>query len=115
MSQFRDAYGEFRRLEVEVAGISIDSPYSHRVWAKELELGFPMVSDMERTFLREYDALGPPRPLLGEIAQYHAFLIDAEGVLRGVWYQPETPALSPIKEVLGAAATLSAPGAVERS
>jgi peroxiredoxin Q/BCP len=114
MSQFRDAYGEFRRLDVEVAGISIDSPYSHRVWAKELELEFPMVSDMERTLLREYDALGQPRPLLGELAQYHAFLMDAEGVLRGIWYQPETPALSPIEEVLSATRALSERDAAER-
>jgi peroxiredoxin len=103
VSQFRDRYGEFRRLEIEVASISIDSPYSHRVWAEELEIPFPMASDMERTLLRRYDALGPPRPLLGELGRYHAFLMDAEGVLRGVWYQPETPALSPIDEVAAAA------------
>ena len=106
MSQFRDAYGEFRRLEVEVTSVSIDSPYTHRVWAEELSIPFPMLSDMERTLLRAYDALGPTRPMLGELGQYHAFLMDAEGVLRGVWYMPEKPALSPLGEVLEAAGKL---------
>jgi len=107
VSRFRDAYGEFRRLEVEVVSVSIDSPYVHRVWAEELSIPFPMASDMERTLLREYSALGRPRPLLGELGQYHAFLIDAQGVLRGVWYQPETPALTPVDEVLSVACALA--------
>jgi peroxiredoxin Q/BCP len=107
MSQFRDAYGEFRRLDIEVAGISVDSPYAHRVWVQELGLEFPMVGDMERALLRAYDALGPTRPLLGELGQYHAFLMDAGGVLRGVWYQPEQPALSPVEEILQASGSLT--------
>ena len=106
MSQFRDAYGEFRRLEVEIASISVDSPYVHRVWAQELGIEFPMIGDLEHTLLRAYDALGPTRPLLGELGQYHAFLIDAQGVVRGVWYQPEKPALSPLQDVLAACSAL---------
>ena len=54
MSQFRDAYGEFRRQGVEVAALSVDSPYSHRAWAAELNIPYPLLSDFAREFLTSY-------------------------------------------------------------
>jgi alkyl hydroperoxide reductase subunit AhpC len=100
VSQFRDAYGEFRRLNVEVASVSVDSPYAHRVWAKELNIPFPMIGDLGRDLLTKYDALTNDVPFLGAIGGYHAFVIDADGMLKGVWYQPEAGGLSPVHEVL---------------
>jgi peroxiredoxin len=108
VSQFRDAYGEFRRLEVEVSTVSVDSPYAHRVWARQLGIGFPMISDFDRDFLKKYDAFGPDVPFLPGIAGYHAFVVDPAGILRYVWYQPKGGGPSPIDEVLATARELEA-------
>ena len=65
MSQFRDAYDEFRRAGFEVAAISVDSPYSHRAWAKELGLEYPLISDFTGTFAADYHvplSTGGPLP-----------------------------------------------------
>lgn len=106
MSRFRDAYDEFRRLNVEVAGVSVDSAYTHRVWAKELNIEFPMISDFLRTMLDAYGALGPEREYLGRIAHYNAIVVAQDGTIAYAWYQPETGGLSPVEEVLEAVRAL---------
>lgn len=103
MSGFRDAYDEFRRVGAEVVAISVDSPYCHRAWAKQLGILFPLVSDFNRELLREYDLVGTPFQLLGDLARRSAFVIDAGAVVRYAWYQPEGGGLPVVEEVLAAA------------
>jgi peroxiredoxin (alkyl hydroperoxide reductase subunit C) len=100
VSHFRDAYDEFRRLNAQVASVSVDSPFAHRAWAKELNIPFPMISDFAHDLLTKYEALTGNVPLLGAMGGYHAFLIGADCTLKGVWYQPETGGLSPVDQVL---------------
>lgn len=100
MSQFRDAYDEFRRVNAEVVSVSVDSPYCHRAWSRELGITFPMVSDFNRELCRAYDALGPGSPLLRETARRTAFVIDPEGLIRYVWYPPPEGGFPPIDEII---------------
>lgn len=106
MSQFRDAYGEFRRENVEVASISIDSPYCHRVWAQELEIPYPMLSDANREIMAEY---GIPPGSSGLIQRVHtrtAFAIDSSRVVRYAWYGKDSGGLPPIPDILSAVRSL---------
>jgi glutaredoxin-dependent peroxiredoxin len=109
VSQFQDAYDEFRRLDAEVAAVSIDSPYCHRAWSRELGITYPLLSDMKRDMLRAYDALGPDHRLMGTYGRYHAFVIDAQKTLRYVRYQPPEGGLSPVSEALAAVENLGGP------
>jgi peroxiredoxin len=108
MSQFRDAYGEFRVLNVEVVSMSVDSPYCHRVWAQDLEIEFPMVSDFNREVLPLYDALGPGDRYMRNTARRTAFVIGPDGVLAYAWYPPPEGGRPPVGEVLAAAHKLVA-------
>jgi peroxiredoxin len=83
--------------------VSVDSPYAHRVWGRELELPFPLVGDLEHTLLAAYDALGEPVELLGRLGRYNAYLIDQKGVVRAIWRQPAEGGLTPVDQVLAAA------------
>src|SRR5918999_702549 len=51
---FRDSFEEFRRLDAEVLGISSDSVESHRSFAMQHDLPFPLLSDGERKVRRLY-------------------------------------------------------------
>ncbi|HEX6510483.1 MAG TPA: redoxin domain-containing protein [Chloroflexota bacterium] len=107
MSQFRDAYDEFRREGVEVAAISVDSPYSHRAWSKELGgIPYPLLSDFAREFLEQYGVPENTAGLLPRTARRSAFVIDSEGIVRYVWYPPEGRGLPPIDEILEAVRAL---------
>ena len=111
MSQFRDAYDEFRREGVEVAALSVDSPYSHRAWAESIDIRYPLISDFNREFMEKYRVPLRGMRLLSRVAGRSAFIVDQEGVIRYAWYQPEGRALPPVQEILEAARSLpSGPG-----
>lgn len=61
-----------------------------------------MLGDLEHTLLAAYDSLRPHRQYYGQHAGYHAFLIDKEGILRGVWYQGKDGGRPTPEEVLEA-------------
>lgn len=110
MSQFRDAYGEFRRAGFEVAAISVDSPYSHRAWAKELGVEYPLISDFARTFARDYHVpLRNVGPLPGTTNR-SAFVIDSDRILQYVWYAPQGKGLPDVEEILAAVRSLARSG-----
>jgi glutaredoxin-dependent peroxiredoxin len=109
VSRFRDRYDEFRRHGVEVAAASVDSPYSHRAWAAELGIRYPMLSDFGREFITAYGIPARDIPRLPGVASRSAFLIDADGIIRYVWYEPEEGGLPPVEEVLEAVRHLAEP------
>lgn len=108
MSQFRDAYDEFRRQGIEVATISVDSHHSHRVWAEQLSIPYPMLSDFNREFLETYGVPERSVGLLRRVATRSAFLVDTGGIVRYVWYSPPEGGMPPVGEVLAVAQELPA-------
>ncbi len=77
MSQLQEEIGRFREKGASVLGISVDSPWSHRAWAEERGIDFPLLSDFQRKVVEEYgvkhEAGFPERAY---------FVIDKEGVVR---------------------------------
>lgn len=80
--------------------MSVDSPYCHLAWARQLGIGFPMVSDFNRDVLPKYDALAPGSAYLKYTARRTAFVIDKGGMLRYRWYPPPEGGLPPVDELL---------------
>lgn len=112
MSQFRDEYDEFRRQGVEVAVVSVDSPYSHRVWARELNVPFPMLSDFDRRIKRQYAIPDGNMRLLPDVTNRSAFLIDAERRVQFAWYRSQPGESIPMREILEAVRRLPGSHAV---
>jgi glutaredoxin-dependent peroxiredoxin len=109
VSHFRDAYAEFRRLNTEIAAVSVDSPFSHREWARELKIPFPMLSDFNREFLRAYHVRGLNTPHLADVAGYFAFVVDSAGIIRHIWSRSESDESNPVEEVLAVVRGLPEP------
>ncbi len=78
VTAFNDRVRDFDRFRVSLLGISADSLNSHRSWADELKLEYPLLSDEGRTASRLYGVYdeGSRRDLRG------TFVIDPEGKLR---------------------------------
>jgi glutaredoxin-dependent peroxiredoxin len=91
---------------VQPVAISRDSPYTHVAWMQALDLDFPLLSDWnaEAThgFGVAFDYNG-----MRDVSRRSAFLIDAEGVVRGAWTY-ETSELPDLDELLEAARALQA-------
>lgn len=59
IKEFSKEYPEFKKLNAEVVGVSVDSEHSHKAWV-EGELGkinFPLLSDFHRRMAEDYEVL----------------------------------------------------------
>ena len=79
ITEFSKRNGEFKALNAQVLGISVDSVFSHKAWLKELgNLNYPLLSDITKEVSRKYGVLLEERG----IALRGTFIIDPEGKLR---------------------------------
>ena len=88
---------DFRSLNTEVLGVSIDSRHSHRAFAEHLGLEFPLLSDFEKKVAQAYGVLRE-----GGFAERALFVIDKQGVIRYAHVNPmgEVPNNGPVFDVL---------------
>ena len=75
---------EFKRRNVEVIGVSVDSQYTHLAWKNTLlndggigQIQYPLVADLNKSIARDYDVL-----FSDQVALRGSFLIDREGVVQ---------------------------------
>ena len=105
MCALRDRADQFNSLNAQVLGISVDPPFSQKVWAENNELNFPVLSDFNREVVNLYDiALQDLAGLEGYVAAKRAvFVLDKGGVVRYKWVAPapgKEPLYDEIKEAL---------------
>ncbi len=79
---FRDAYEELTTAGAEVVGVSSDSAQSHRRFAANRGLPFPIVSDPDGSVRRLYGASSSL--LFGKTGRV-TYLIDEQGIVRDVF------------------------------
>jgi peroxiredoxin len=84
MELLRDRGAELDDLGVQKFGVSRDSPWTHIAWMQALDLNFPLLSDWNGDATR---AFGVAHEFRGyrDVAERSAFLVDADGVIRGAW------------------------------
>ena len=82
---FQEKLAEFKKLDTQVVGVSIDSHFSHLAWANTPKakggiegVQYPLVADLNKTISADYDVLVDG---VG-IAYRGLFLIDKEGIVK---------------------------------
>jgi len=77
----RDSLKDYEGLNAQVYGISVDSPFSQEVFAKQNGLNFPLLSDFNKDVSSAYDVLF--EDLLGfkGVSKRSAFVINQDGVV----------------------------------
>jgi peroxiredoxin len=101
MELLRDRSAEFEAAGVRVFGMSRDSAWSHIAWSQALDLNFPLLSDWNGEAIGAFDVEREWRGHQG-IPERSAFLIDADGTVRGAW-RYETAEVPDFDELLRAA------------
>ena len=97
---FRDRMDDYREAEIQVYGVSLDSPESHRRFREKHGLNFPLLTDEGG---RAAEALGVLREG-GEKANRVTYLLDADGRISKVY--PEVSPETHADEILEDAASL---------
>ncbi|CAL4320638.1 Alkyl hydroperoxide reductase C [Buchnera aphidicola (Protaphis terricola)] len=83
--EFNKSYEEFKKRNVKIVGVSIDSVFVHQAWQKTLpknggigKIKFPMISDIKHEIQKSY---GIEHPELN-VALRASFLIDKNWIVR---------------------------------
>tara|TARA_R110002072_G_scaffold38954_4_gene112431 strand:+ start:103 stop:684 length:582 start_codon:yes stop_codon:yes gene_type:complete len=81
---FSEAASKFEALGAKIAGISVDSQFTHLAWINTPRnkgglggINFPLIADLNKEIAKSYDVL-----LGGGVALRGLFLIDPKGVVR---------------------------------
>lgn len=90
---FRDVLPDFSKLGAAVIGVSKDSLASHEKFAKKFDLNFPLASDEDGSVCAAFGVWVEKsmygRKYMG--IERSTFLVDAQGVVRGVWRKVKVP------------------------
>lgn len=85
---------EFKALNTELLGLSIDSHYAHIAWVRSIkqnfgiDIPFPIIADLSMQVAHAY---GMIQPGASDTAAVRAtFVIDPDGMLRAMVYYPLT-------------------------
>jgi peroxiredoxin len=82
MCTFRDSASELNKVNAKVLGISVDTFFSLKAWADAEKLNFPLLSDFNKTVIRQYGVVNPDMIGLKDIAKRAVFVIDKTGTVR---------------------------------
>lgn len=88
---FQKRYEEFKKLNTELIGLSIDQVYSHIKWVQwikenlDVDIQFPIIADDGSVA----KALGMIHPGKGKNTVRAVFIVDPEGKLRAILYYPQ--------------------------
>ena len=80
LCQLRDELADYVAADVQVLGVSVDTPYSLKAWALQQSYQFPLLSDFW-----PHGAVASTYGVFNEaagLANRGTFLIDKEGVVR---------------------------------
>lgn len=86
LQQFSERHEAFKRLNAQVASVSVDSAYSHQAWSKAdlKEQRYPMLSDLNHAISTAYGAYLEDKG----VALRSTFIIDPQGVVQWMEHNP---------------------------
>ncbi len=80
MQNYRDNFSKFRELNAQVLGVSVDSPFAQKEFAKQNGVEYPLLSDLKHDVSRQYGVYMEDRG----ISNRTTFVIDKEGKVRSI-------------------------------
>ena len=82
MCTFRDSMATLGQADAHVYGISVDTFFTLKAFQDQQKLTFPLLSDFNKTAIRDYGVFNEDMIGLKGIAKRAVFVIDKEGIVR---------------------------------
>jgi len=92
LTLFQETLDDIHGYNAEILGISVDGKYSHRAWAEQKHLTFPLLSDFwpHGAVAQQYSVFD----LHTGLCKRALFFIDPSGVIHDTWVA-EDPEIAP--------------------
>jgi peroxiredoxin 2/4 len=94
LTEFARRTEEFKKLNAQLIGLSIDSVYSHIAWIRSMEqhfgvkVDYPLVADLDTKVAQRFGMIHPGASTTATVRC--VFIIDDEGILKAMIYYPLT-------------------------
>jgi len=88
---FQKRYNDFKKLNTELIGLSVDQVFSHIKWEEwikdnlKIEIKFPIIADTGKVA----NTLGLIHPNKGSSTVRAVFMVDPKGIIRAILYYPQ--------------------------
>jgi len=88
---FQKRYNEFKKLNTELIGLSVDQVFAHIKWEEwikdnlKIEIKFPIIADTGKVA----NTLGLIHPGKGSNTVRAVFMVDPKGIIRAILYYPQ--------------------------
>jgi len=88
---FQKRFDEFKKLNCELIGLSVDQVFSHLKWEEwikdklKIEIKFPIIADTGKVA----NTLGLIHPKKGSSTVRAVFIVDPKGIIRAILYYPQ--------------------------
>ncbi len=89
-STLANGYGEWKELDAEIIGISVDSPFVTQKFAQEVGAQFPIVSDFNKTVTDAYGVRCQDFFGLEGVANRSCFVLDRDGKVVYSWMSEDS-------------------------
>lgn len=89
---FANHHDEFKALNTELLGLSIDSVFSHIAWVRSIKdsfdvgIEFPIIEDLSMSVAKAYGMIHPGASDTSAVRA--TFIIDPKGIMRAMFYYP---------------------------
>jgi peroxiredoxin len=93
MQNFQQNLAKLEAADTQVLGVSMDSPFSNKAWAQQINVTFPLLSDWGGDVTKQYGLYNPKY----KAARRVNYLIDKDGKV--VQMQLDSEAIDPSKVV----------------
>ena len=80
MKAYQADIAKFEAANTQVVGISVDSQFANKEFAKQLGVTYPLLSDFQRTVSKEYGILNEQRGF----ASRTTFVVDKQGIIQHI-------------------------------
>jgi len=85
MQNFQQNLAKLEAADTQVLGISMDSSFSNKAWAQQINVTFPLLSDWGGDVTKQYGVYNPKY----KAARRVNYLIDKNGKVVNVWIDPK--------------------------
>jgi peroxiredoxin len=79
---FRDRISSLNSVNAQVYGISVDTFFTLKAFQKDQGLTFPLLSDFNKSVIRDYQVFNEDMIGMKGIAKRAVFLLDQKGIVR---------------------------------
>jgi peroxiredoxin len=80
MKAYQADIAKFDSTDTQVFGLSVDSPFANREFAKQIGVTFPLLSDIKHSVVKDYGIFNED----GGYGNRATFVIDKDGIIQHI-------------------------------